>query len=197
MLRSGKIKAVYALEDDFLSRVKLSFDHVEFFACHGTNRTDTTDRADVILPASAWAEKEGVFINFEGWAQKLKPAVETTHHVRGLDHMNQSRLDRFGTKFDRWAQGRKIDALDSWQLVEMVGIHLGMKTEHLYTEDVFEKAASSISGLAGLDYDTIGTLGHPVAGVTKEKKESFYREVYQQNTFDHAEILAPEIEIEA
>ena len=136
-------------------------------------------------------------MNFEGWVQKLKPAVETTHHVRGLDHMNQSRLDRFGSKFDRWAQGRKVDALESWQLVEMVGIHLGMKTNHLYTEDVFEKAASSVAGLAGLDYEKIGSLGHPVAGVTKEKKESFYREVYQQNTFDHAEIIAPQIEIEA
>ena len=187
-LRSGKIKAVYALEDDFLSRTDLVFDGVEFFACHATNETKTTIRANIVLPASAWAEKEGVFVNFEGWAQKLKPAVETSHHVRGLDHMNQSRLDRFGSKFDRWAQGRKVDALESWQLAEMVGLHLGMKTNHLYTEDVFEKAASSVAGLKGLDYDTIGSQGHPVAGVDKEIKTSYYQEVYQFDTQERMEV---------
>ncbi|MDP4236563.1 MAG: 2Fe-2S iron-sulfur cluster-binding protein [Bacteroidota bacterium] len=196
-LKTGKIKMIYALEDDFVSQGVLSLDKIEFFACHATNESKTTERADVILPAASWAEKEGVFVNFEGWAQRLNPAVETTHHVRGLDHMNQSRLDRFASKFDRWAQGRKIDALESWQLAEMVGIHLGMKTNHLYTEDVFEKASSSVAGLAGLSYEKIGSLGHPVAGIGKEIKMSFYREVYQQNTQDHAEILEMDIHAEA
>jgi NADH-quinone oxidoreductase subunit G len=188
-LRSGRIKMVYALEDDFLSRTGFTFDKVEFFACHGTNSTTTTDRADVILPASSWAEKEGIFVNFEGWAQRLKPAIETSHHVRNIEHMNKSRLDRFASKFDRWAKGRKVDALESWQLAEMVGIYLGMKTNHLYTEDVFEKAASSIAGLKGLDYEKIGSQGHPVVGVDKEIKTSFYQEVFQQDTQQYIEVL--------
>ncbi|MFI5264828.1 MAG: 2Fe-2S iron-sulfur cluster-binding protein [Candidatus Kapaibacterium sp.] len=189
-LQNGKIKVIYALEDDFLSRARLKIDKVEFFACHATNESSTTARAHVILPASSWAEKEGVFVNFEGWAQRLKPAIETTHHVRNLEHMNKSRLDRFASKFDRWAKGRKVDALESWQLAEMVGFHLGMKTNHLYTEDVFEKAASSVAGLKGLDYDKIGSQGHPVAGVEKEIKTSYYQEVYQFDTQDIVEITA-------
>jgi len=188
-LRTGKIKAVYALEDDFLSRINLLLDKVDFFACHATNESRTTNRANVILPASTWAEKEGVFVNFEGWAQKLKPAVETTHHVRNLDHMNQSRLDRFASKFDRWAKGRKVDAIESWQLAEMVGLHLGMKTNHLYTEDVFEKAASSVARLKGLDYEKIGSKGYPVAGIDKPIKISYYREVYQNDTQEHVEVM--------
>jgi NADH dehydrogenase/NADH:ubiquinone oxidoreductase subunit G len=195
-LKSGKIKAIYALEDDFLSRNNLAFDKVEFFACHGTNRSFTIDRADVILPASAWAEKEGIIVNFEGWAQRLKPAVETSHHVRNLEYMNQSRLDRFASKFDRWANRRKVDAFESWRLTEMVGAGIGMKANHLYTEDVFEAAAASVAGLKNLSYEKIGALGHPVVGVDKEVKKSFYREVYQLNTLDHVEILGPEIEIE-
>ena len=39
-------------------------------------------------------------------------------------------------------------------------------------------------------------MGHPIAGIEKEIKKSFYREVYQLNTLDHAEVLGPEIEIE-
>ena len=188
-LRTGKIKAIYALEDDFLSRINLPFDKVVFFGCHATNESRTTERADVILPASAWAEKEGVFVNFEGWAQKLRPAVETSHHVRNLDRMNQSRLDRFASKFDRWAKGRKVDAIESWQLAEMVGLHLGMKSNHLYTEDVFEKAALSVTGLKGLDYEKIGSQGHPVSGVDKTIKISYYREVYQNDTQEHIEVM--------
>ncbi len=188
-LRTGKIKAIYALEDDFLSRINVPFDKVVFFGCHATNESRTTERADVILPASAWAEKEGVFVNFEGWAQKLRPAVETSHHVRNLDRMNQSRLDRFASKFDRWAKGRKVDAIESWQLAEMVGLHLGMKSNHLYTEDVFEKAALSVTGLKGLDYEKIGSQGHPVSGVDKTIKISYYREVYQNDTQEHIEVM--------
>ncbi|MEP7234113.1 MAG: 2Fe-2S iron-sulfur cluster-binding protein [Ignavibacteriota bacterium] len=195
LLKSGKIKAIYSLEDDFLTRANLAFDKVEFFACHATNQSATTGRADVILPAASWAEKEGVFINFEGWAQKLRPSVETTHLQRGRDYMNQSRLDRFGSKFDRWAQGRKIDAYESWQLVEMVGTHFGIKTDHLYTEDVFEKAATVIPALKGLDYGKIGTFGHPVFGVDKAIKTSYYREVYQIDTQTPTHLSLHEIEI--
>jgi len=195
-LKTGKIKAIYALEDDFLSRNTLSLDKVEFFACHATNTSQTTERANVILPASSWAEKEGVIINFEGWAQKLKPAVATSHNVRNLDHMNQSRLDRFGSKFDRWAQHKKNDVYESWRLAEMVGTGIGIKSNHLYTEDVFETAAASVAGLKNLSYEKIGMMGHPVAGIEKEIKKSFYREVYQLNTLDYAEVVGPEIEIE-
>jgi predicted molibdopterin-dependent oxidoreductase YjgC len=149
-IHTGKIKAIYALEDDFLSRVELpGWGKVDFFACHATNESSTTARANVILGASAWAEKEGVFVNFEGWTQLLKPAVETSHHVRGRDHFNQSRLDRFGSKFDRWAKGRKVDALESWRLAQMVGSLLGVKTDYRYTEDVFETAAEKVAGLKG------------------------------------------------
>jgi hypothetical protein len=70
----------------------------------------------------------------------------------------------------------------------MVGSHLGVKTNHLYTEDVFEKAASSVAGLKGLDYEKIGSQGHPVAGVDKVIKTTYYQEVYQQDTQQLVEV---------
>jgi NADH-quinone oxidoreductase subunit G len=190
-VKNGKIKVIYALEDDFLQRTGIRLDKVEFFVCHATNTSMTTESAHLILPAASWAEKEGVVVNFEGWAQKLKPAVETSHHVRNLEYMNKSRLDRFGSKFDRWAQHKKNDAYESWRLAEMVGAGIGLKSHHLYTEDLFESAAASVPGLKGLSYDTIGALGHPVAGIAKEVKKSYYREVFQLNTLDHPEMPVP------
>ena len=189
-LASGKIKAVYALEDDFITNHTLNFDKVEFFACHATNMTATAKRADVILPASAWAEKEGVLINFEGWAQKLEPAIATAHQDRAFNQMSQSRLDRFGTQFDRWAQGRKVDALESWQLAQWVANALGAKLDYRYSEDVFEKATEKYGVLKGLRYDLLGKLGRPLNGIDKPFKESIYQEVYQLDTFDDAPVIS-------
>jgi predicted molibdopterin-dependent oxidoreductase YjgC len=142
----------------------------------------TAKRADIVLPASAWAEKEGVFINSGGWINLLKPAVATTHAVRGFDHLNQSRLDKYGTQFDRWAQRKKVDAIESWHLTQMVASEIGKKTDFRFTEDVFEAAAAKLPALSGLDYDKLGGEGLPVNGIGRERKPIEYREVYQEST---------------
>jgi NADH-quinone oxidoreductase subunit G len=183
---SATIKAVYALEDDFFSRTHLhhAFSRLEFFACHARNMTPTASAAHVMLPAASWAEKEGVFINFEGWAQKLVPAVATAHVVGGFDHLAQSRLDKFGTPFDKWSQSKKKDAMESWRLAQHVANALGAKHDYRYTEDVFEAAAHHLAELNGLSYDLLASLGRPLNGIDKPFKESIYREVYQIDTLD-------------
>jgi NADH-quinone oxidoreductase subunit G len=184
-IKSGHVKAVYSLEDDYLSRnseLAKAFDKLDFFALHATNMTPTAQHADVLLPAASWAEKEGVFINSGGWINLLKPAVATSHLVRGFQHLNQSRLDKYGTPFDRWAQGRKVDALESWRLAEMVASEAGKKTDHRYTEDVFDAAANKLSALSGLSYESLGTEGLPVNGIGRERQPIQYREVYQEST---------------
>ncbi|HEY6170936.1 MAG TPA: molybdopterin-dependent oxidoreductase, partial [Candidatus Kapabacteria bacterium] len=183
-LRNGSIKAVYSLEDDFLGRTDLTnaFGKVTFFAAHATSMNATAKRADIVLPASAWAEKEGVFINSGGWINLLKPAVATTHTVRGFDHLNQSRLDKYGTQFDRWAQRKKVDAIESWHLTQMIGAEIGKKTDFRFTEDVFEAVVAKLPSLSGLDYDKLGSEGLPVNGIGRERKPIEYREVYQEST---------------
>lgn len=180
----NKYKAVYSLEDDFINRYHIAnmFDGVEFFAAHATNMNTTAHRADIILPASTWAEKEGVFINQGGWINLLKPAVATTQTVRGFDHLNQSRLDKYGTPFDRWAQGEKVDARESWRLTQMVASELGKKTDYRYTEDVFEAIAATSNSFLGISYDSLGSLGLPVNGIGRERQPVAYREVYQEST---------------
>lgn len=181
MLAEGKFKAVYALEGNFPIDLSL-FDRPEFFACHATNMTELASRADIILPAATWAEKEGVLVNFDGWVQKLKPAVETKYRVRGFEEMSRSRLDRFGTKFDRWAQGRKVDCMESWRLAQMVGHELGKKTEYRYTEDVFEKLANILPDFAGMSYESLDTIGASLKSLGREPRQFTYREVYQLDT---------------
>ncbi len=183
-IANGKIKAIYSLEDDFLadSNIASICGKIEFFACHAGNMTATASRADIILPAATWAEKEGVFVNFDGWVQKLTPAVETKHHVRGFEQMSKSRLDKFGSKFDRWAQGRKVDCMESWRLAHLVSHELGRKTDYRYTEDVFERLVSALPDLEGMSYDSLESVGQSLKSLNREPKQFTYREVYQVDT---------------
>ena len=184
MLKSGKIKAVYALEDDILQDNELlaAFENIEFFACHATNESVTARRADVVFGAAQWAEREGVFVNFDGWAQQLRPTVTTAYQVRGLDHLNMSRLDRFGTPFDKWAMSNRRDVRESWRFVQMLANEVGAHWHWKYTEDVFEELASHVPAFKSMTYDSLGAIGQPVAGVSRDVKQPLYVEVYQDTT---------------
>ena len=186
LLRSRKIKAVFALNDDFLADPHLieAFENVEFFACLATNDSITARRADVVFPASQWAERDGVVVNYSGWAQQLKPAVTTNYFMRGIDHLHMSRLDRFGSPFDKWARGHKRDAREGWRFVQLVANELGLDWKYLYTEDIFEEIAELVPEFKGMSYETIGNLGLPIQdGRAKaEPKKPIYEEVYQAST---------------
>ncbi|HET6510721.1 MAG TPA: 2Fe-2S iron-sulfur cluster-binding protein [Candidatus Kapabacteria bacterium] len=183
-LTSGRIKAVWALEDNFLEdeQIAEAFKNIQFFVCHATNESKTTAQADVVFGASTWAEREGVLVNFAGWTQKLRPAVTTAHQVRGLDHLNMSRLDRFGTPYDKWATKNKRDVYESWRIIQMVADHMGAHYKYHYTEDIFDEIATSVGDFAGMDYEKIGEQGLPVAGLKQDAKPVMYRETYQDAT---------------
>src|SRR6185436_788986 len=98
----------------------------------------------IVFSTSHWAEREGVYVNFAGWAQKLRPAVTTNYLVRGMDHLNMSRLDRFGTPYDKWARGNKRDAQETWRAIQMIAEHFGLHWKYYYTEDIFEEIAGVV-----------------------------------------------------
>jgi NADH-quinone oxidoreductase subunit G len=186
LLRSRKVKAVFALQDDFLADPQLleSFENVEFFACLASNESITSRRADIVFPASQWAEHDGVFVNFDGWAQQLHPAVTTEYFMRGRDMLHMSRLDRFGSPYDKWARGNKRDAREGWRFVELVANDLGINWKYLRTEEVFDEMAKLIPEFKGMSYESIGSLGQPVADgrVARATQKPIYREVYQSES---------------
>jgi NADH-quinone oxidoreductase subunit G len=201
-IASKNIKAVYALEGvDILAddAVRQAFGKVAFFACHATNENQSTLRADVVLAAATWAEREGVLVNFTGWVQKLRPAVATSYMVRGRDHLQLSRLDRFGALNDTWARSNKRDAIESWRSIRGVAAVLGLQVDYLHTEDLFEEIASSVPQFKGMDYDTLGDQGLPTVGRNGEEhgsiKPALYHEVAQeaQDRSERFAIAIPEI----
>jgi len=161
-IREGKIKALYVLEDDLVSadlRLENIFAKLDLLVVHSTNYNKTTALADIVFPAATTAEKNGTFVNFIGYVQRIRPAVSTIDVDRALDGMEMSRLDKFGTSFDRWTTGAKRDAKASWKILTGLATALGHKMKFNMAEGVFAEMSSQIEAFKGLDYDNIDEAG--------------------------------------
>ncbi len=175
-IKKGNIKALLVMEDNIASISKEyeeALQKLELLVVLAVNQNETTKIADVVLPASAYAEKNGTFVNFQGRVQRIRPAVVTTEMERSLEGMSMSRLDKFGTKFDAWASGHRVEAKPSWEILSMLSQKLGGKMNYEMAEDIFDEIASSNNEFKSLDYDVLGENGEFLNSYKKEEvKES-------------------------
>jgi NADH-quinone oxidoreductase subunit G len=89
----------------------------------------------------------------------MRPAVETEELDRALDGMSMSRLDKFGTVYDRWAKKNKHDAHSTWRIISLIALNLSGELKYNLAEDVFNDIAKSVEEFKGIDYDSVGELG--------------------------------------
>lgn len=172
-IKEGKIKALYILEDDIIgARPELEslLAKLDLLIVHATNLNKTTALAELVLPASSYAEKHGSFVNSEGRVQRIRTAVTTEDFDRSLDGLAQSRLDKFGTRFDSWASNKKRDSRSSWRIIAAMANALGYKIKYTMSEEVFEEIASNIPEFSGLNYDSLGTTGVKINASPVENK---------------------------
>jgi len=161
-IKYGKIKGLFLMEDDLLEiypEIEKSLPNLELLIVLTSNFNKTTAFADFVFPSATFAEKNGTYVNFEGRVQRIKPAVETTDLDRSLDGMAMSRLDKFGTHFDRWAKGNKRDARASWKIISGLSALFEKKLKYKMSENVFDEIAKSVEPFKGLNYDAIGDKG--------------------------------------
>jgi NADH-quinone oxidoreductase subunit G len=161
-IEDRKIKALYVVEENIVAlypEYKSAFDKLELLVVHSTNRNETTALADILFPASAYAEKNGTWINFEGRIQRIRPAVATLDSDRTLDGMELSRLDKFGTSYDRWGNIKKVDARSTWRIFGGLFSALGNRLKFNSADEVFEEMSRTIPELKNIDYDEIGEQG--------------------------------------
>jgi formate dehydrogenase major subunit len=84
----GKIKALYLVgENPILSQadakhVEEALNRVEFFVVQDIFLSETAKLADVILPATSFAEKVGTFTNTERRVQRIRKAIEPIGNSR-------------------------------------------------------------------------------------------------------------------
>lgn len=125
----GTIKFLYIMgenpmiSDPDLNHVKKALSNVEFLVVQDIFMTETSELADVILPASSFAEKDGTFSNTERRVQRVRKAIEP---------IGKSKPD--------W----KI-------LMELMNV-LGYKKEYSNPSEIMDEIASVTPSYAGINY---------------------------------------------
>jgi len=160
-IEEGQIKAMFILEDNIAAdpAVARVLERLEFLVVNSSFENETTKLAEVILPSATYAEKNGTFTNFEGRVQRIRPSVAVLEQDRSLDGFAMSRLDKFGSQFDRWAKAPKLDARPHWKIVAGIASLMGAKFRYNTAGDVFNEIASTVENFKGMSYKKIGTRG--------------------------------------
>jgi predicted molibdopterin-dependent oxidoreductase YjgC len=87
-LARGHVKGLYVMGEDIVlsepnvSRVEEGLNQCEFLVVQDIFHNETTRFADVILPATCFAEKDGVFTNSDRRVQRVRKAVSAPGQAR-------------------------------------------------------------------------------------------------------------------
>ena len=71
------------ISDPDVAHAEHWFEQLEFLAVHDLFLTETARLADVVLPGSSFAEKDGTFVNTERRIQRVRKALEPPGDARG------------------------------------------------------------------------------------------------------------------
>jgi formate dehydrogenase alpha subunit len=159
----GSLKGMYifgenpALSDPNTTHSVKAFSALDFLVVQDIFMTETAQLADVVLPGTTFAEKEGTFTSSERRVQRVRKAI---------DSPGAAKLD--------------LDIID--QIYKRVSGE-GALDEAPNASDLFDEAASLWPGIAGMSYDRLEkeslqwpcpTADHP--GTKYLFEESFPRE---------------------
>ena len=129
-MNKGKLKAYYIFGEDpamtnaNVNFVKSGLKKLEFLVVQDILPTETTEFADVILPGSSHAEKDGTFTNGERRIQLIRKAIEPL--------------------------GGKAD----WEIICMVANALGIKNMNYSSpSEIWDELASVAPMFAGVNHE--------------------------------------------
>ena len=161
LIKEKKIKLLYIMDDDLFSLPQLAevSDYLDIIIVHSLNKNETTKIANIILPCSSFAEINGTFVNFEGRIQRVLPALSTLDRERTMDFYQLSRLDKFGTTFDRWNIPPKVDVRPSWKILTKFLKLFGASAQYSIVKEVFDEIVNVIPAFEGLSYDMLSNQG--------------------------------------
>ncbi len=165
-LRTGHIKAV-VIADWRASTYPGLLDALakaQYVVAAASNSSKITELAAAVLPAATFAEVLGTMVNFEGQVQLIRPAVATAENERWAGGLAMSRLDKFGSEFDRWGRSKRYDARTGSRIFSNLAMLLGSKWKNDHPEDIFDEMANTIEAFKGLDYERIGRWGKRLRG---------------------------------
>jgi formate dehydrogenase major subunit len=128
----GKIKGMYimgenpAMSDPDLDHVRGALAHLEYLVVQDIFLTETAWHADVVLPASAHAEKWGTYTNTNRQVQIGRPV---------LDPPGEARQD--------------------WALIQELAQRVGLKWNYSHPRDVFAEMAAVMPSLKNITWERL------------------------------------------
>jgi formate dehydrogenase major subunit len=127
---AGRIKAMYimgenpVMSDPNQQHVIESLENLDFLVVQDIFLTETAAHADVILPATAFLEKEGTVTNTERRVQVMRKVVDPAG-----------------------------DARDDWWITTEIANRMGANWPYGKAEDIFEEIRKLTPSYAGITYD--------------------------------------------
>jgi len=134
--RAGRLKALYVIgenplvSDPDLHHAMASIENLEFLVVQDIFLTETALRADVVLPAASFAEKDGTFTNTERKVQRVRRAVPPPGEAR-----------------------------EDWQIISALAQRLGCSMTCRNSRDIMEEIAQVTPSYAGIAYNRIANNG--------------------------------------
>jgi len=140
---NGNLNALYIVGEDPVStypdreKVERAINKASFVVVQDIFLSPTAQMADVVLPASTFAEKDGTFTNAERRIQRVRPGVT-----------------------------RPGEALTDYEIFEKIASACGNQLRHTGPEAVFKEIGKSNSAYAAIEYSKIGPQGVVWGGET-------------------------------
>jgi len=132
----GVLRGFYCMgEDPVLSepnqtKVIRNLRKLQFIVCQEIFMSETAKLADVILPATSWAEKDGTFTNTERRVQRIRKAVEPPGRAR-----------------------------PDWQIICQVSTAMGYPMSYTDAGEIFDEMASLTPSYHGMSFDRVDKVG--------------------------------------
>jgi formate dehydrogenase alpha subunit len=134
----GDFKALYIIgenplvSDPDLNHTEKSFSRLDFLVVQDIFMTETAQQADVVLPTTCFAEKDGTFVNTERRVQRIRKAVDSPGSTR-----------------------------EDWRITAEISRRMGYPMNYPSARDIFEEIARVTPSYAGINYDRIDREGIP------------------------------------
>lgn len=152
----GKLKGLLIIgENPVMSypdsdRIRTALKKLDFLAVIDIFPTETTELADVVLPAASFAEKDGTFTSTERRIQRVRKAVEPVG-----------------------------DSKAEWEIISQLLSRFSIKADYKSPADIMDEIASVSPNYGGVHYDRLGINGlqwpcldrtHPGTGILHAEK---------------------------
>lgn len=167
-LKEGRIRGLYILGEDpaqtdpDTNRVRDSLGALDFLVVQEIFPTETTNYADVVLPAASFAECDGTFTNGERRIQRVNKAIPA------------------------------ICGLENWQTICRIAQKMGYPMNYSHPSEIMDEIAALAPIFAGVSFTRLGTRGlqwpctsieHP--GTETLHVEKFSRGLGKFNAVEH------------